>query len=553
MTKDSWYLLKCSTCWATLRIKNEYTHMRGKCPSCGSRIPAPIPKALSFDADLVDGEPLDEEWPEPATLMSKQESEVSSYALSQTDGTTGSVTATNQAKQEEEESGVYSLAFEPDLPKTPGVTRSAEWDQSPVSTQPPTPEKKGDNKPLPPAVIDLSAPAPTNDDKVLSFKTEIDPLFGDEVKVEVKTEAPKPVQQEPAVVQPAPVARLATQEDEEDLSSSQISSIGAAVKKKKKKKTTESSPQPSSELDKPTSDTHLYRLSSAEENRVKLDEVPKALFIDGVFTFPWQPRNLPPWIWLSIFFGLIFLLFRLMAYVLESGSMMAQVGVGAIGMASAVFILFTLSYGAACWSNTITFTSAGSLAVDWSTDGWKENVVTMLRIGYYFVIAMLMSTPFLALNVLDIGTYLWLMSILFFFPLFLFSGLASLTFWNFIHEGVFKKVLAKLHHYLLMYVISLVLFGIAGVAIYFTIRFGWICLFSGPLFAAVWLIYGRLLGRMAFLLQQEPKRKKKKKKKKQPQEENSDAAHADDESVLEEMNVKGPREDARGPGGARPV
>lgn len=556
MTKDSWYLLKCSTCWATLRIKSDYTHMRGKCPSCGSRIQPPVPKPLSFDADLVDGEPLDEEWPEPATLLSRQESDATSYSLSQSDSTAGLASVSTSSKLEEEESGVYSLAFEPDLPKTPGVTRSAEWDQAPERTIPATPETQNENKPGVPAVFNLNAPIQTPDEKVPAFKTEIDPLFGDEVRVEIHSEAIKPVQQVPAVARPAPVARLATKEDEKDLSSSQISSIDTALKKKKKKKKEPegTTPAPGTDLDKPTTETHLYRLSEAEENRIKLDTVPKSLFIEGVFSFPWQPRNLPAWIWLSLFFGLIFLLFRLMAHVMETGGMMAQVGAYAIGMASAVFVMFTLAYGAACWSNTITYTAAGSLAVDWTTDGWKENVVIMLRIGYYFVIAMLMSTPFLALNVLDVGTYLWLMSTLFLFPIFLFSGLASLTFWNFLHEGVFKKILAKLPHYLLMYVISLVIFGIAGVAIYFTTRYGWISLFSGPLFAAVWLIYGRLLGRMAYLLQQEPKRKKKKKKKmKETQSENTEAVNTDNESVLEEMNVKGPREDARGPGGARPV
>lgn len=219
-------------------------------------------------------------------------------------------------------------------------------------------------------------------------------------------------------------------------------------------------------------------------------------------------------------------------------------------MASTLIYVFTLSYGCACWSNTINFTAAGSRAVDWSTEGWKENVVQLLHVGYYFVLAMMMASPVLILNFIGIGWILWLMGTLFLFPIFFFSGLASLTFWNFLHPEIIKKTIAKLHYYLTMYGIGLALFAVTGVVSYYAMQYSMLAFVAGPIAAAAWLIYGRLLGRMAYLLQQEPPRKKKKKKKKKRVE----AGFASEEETAVEMeNEKGPREDARGPGGARPV
>jgi len=89
----------------------------------------------------------------------------------------------------------------------------------------------------------------------------------------------------------------------------------------------------------------------------------------------------------------------------------------------------------------------------------------------------------------------------------------------------------------------------------------WLHLLSGPLFAAAWLIYGRLLGRMAYILQQEPVRKKRKKKKKKIETETTEEVEPEEVMAKQEISngddayefIKGPREDARGPGGARPV
>lgn len=549
MSMDPWYLLKCSSCRATLRIKSDYVHMRGKCPVCGQRIESPQPKALVMsDSDEPMGLlPLDEEWPEPATVVNSDREAAADigavYGMSQNAGGL----AAKKQEEEDEQGGVYTLAFDPTETKGPGITRSAEWDQGKVSSAPPVSDtvKEAVSSPgTKPAV----QPPVTSPDVIV--KTEIDPLFGDEVKIAVPaSKVPHPVVESSPPVTAAPLARVATDGDlklHDPIvipSSPDSSPLSQEVKKKKKKKTEPAPVENQPSLDTPTTDVHMYRLSEAEENRIKLDEAPKSLFFEGVFAFPWQIANLGQWIWLSLGFSICLLLLRLIYVVVESGSMYASVGAAAIGMASLFLVCFTLAKGCACWSSTITYTAAGSKAVDWATEGWRENIITLMRIGYYFVLALMMSTPLLVLNFISIGTYLWLAGALFLFPVFLFSGMASLTFWNFLHGVVIKKMILKLHQYLLMSLLGTVIFFIAGVPAYFATQYGWLSLIAGPLCAAAWLIYGRLLGRMAYLLQQEPKRKKKKKKKKQQSSETK-PANESDEAVA--INEKGPWEDAKG-------
>ncbi|HQR05791.1 MAG TPA: hypothetical protein PLN21_03160 [Gemmatales bacterium] len=505
--------------------------------------------------------PLDEEWPEPATVLHSDREAAADigavYGMSQNAGD-GVI---KQQKEEEEQGGVYSLAFDPTEPKGPGITRSAEWDQGQVAS-PPSVATAVKEVASAPGVRAASVQPPAVSSEVV-IKTEVDPLFGDEVKIAVPApKVPQPVAESPPPVtngSAAPLARLATDGDLKLHDPIVIppppdSSQSSPVVKKKKKKQAEPEPvEDKPSLDTPTTDVHMYRLSEAEENRIKLDEVPKSLFFEGVLTFPWQIPNIGQWIWLSLGFSICLLLLRLIYLVIESGSMYASVGAAAIGMASLLLVFFTLAKGCGCWSSTITYTAAGSKAVDWANEGWRENIIACLRIGYYFALALMMATPLLVLNVISIGTYLWLMGALFIFPVFLFSGMASLTFWNFLHGEVIKTMILKMHQYLLMFLLSAIIFFIAGVPAYFATQYGWLSLIAGPLCAAAWLIYGRLLGRMAYLLQQEPKRKKKKKKKKQSQGGAEESAVADQTAEDSETDEKGPREDARGPGGARPV
>ncbi|HMO35545.1 MAG TPA: hypothetical protein PKA06_05835 [Gemmatales bacterium] len=487
--------------------------MRGKCPVCRQWIESKVPKPLVFSDDAV--VIPDEEWPEPAELIhSPRNEDAGEYVLKSPDQK-----ATDKPIQYEEELiGTYSLAFEPDLPQTTGVTRGAEWDQASVPSAP-VPSPAPVHEPSITRLEDNSKPTET-------YQTVIDPLFGDEVQVPI-VPAKESTSATAVSVPQAPVAKPADPlADTAQAVVSEEARLQAPVtvpaseelqltkrKKKRKVKSEEQEEEDFSHLNSPTSETHLYRLSDAEENRIKPDAPPSLLFFDGVFTFPWEGKNLFPWIWLTLGFVFIYLLLALTVHIGNSDSMVAKVGAGAVMMASLLVYVFVLSYGCMCWVNTINYTAAGSHSVEWHSEGWKENVVHFLRIGYYLFLAMLMASPLLVLNFFEYGWLLWMAGVLLLFPLFLFSGFASLTFWNFLHEQVIRQIVAKLPHYLTMYFLGLGLFAFISISEYFAQQYYMLAFIAGPITAAAWLIYGRLLGRMAYVLQQSPKRKKKKKKK----------------------------------------
>src|SRR5437764_1930187 len=85
--KEKWLSLACPACRSKLRIRQAYAHLKGRCPECGYRIPAPKPQppqslpAFS-DADEPLGlMPIDEEWPEPAEVERANEDPSAAYTI----------------------------------------------------------------------------------------------------------------------------------------------------------------------------------------------------------------------------------------------------------------------------------------------------------------------------------------------------------------------------------------------------------------------------------------------------------------------------------------
>jgi hypothetical protein len=82
--KVKWLTFSCPACRVRLCIKTAYAALRGRCPECGYRIdplrpaaPEPAPARTSDEPlGLV---PIEEEWPEPARLVDRDER--SSYGL----------------------------------------------------------------------------------------------------------------------------------------------------------------------------------------------------------------------------------------------------------------------------------------------------------------------------------------------------------------------------------------------------------------------------------------------------------------------------------------
>lgn len=76
--KTPWRKFACPSCKVRLRIKEAYAAMRGRCPECGYRIDPlqplpPAPVSTSDAEEPVGLVPVEDEWPEPAQVMDRDE------------------------------------------------------------------------------------------------------------------------------------------------------------------------------------------------------------------------------------------------------------------------------------------------------------------------------------------------------------------------------------------------------------------------------------------------------------------------------------------------
>jgi hypothetical protein len=561
---ESWFTLVCPMCRTRLRIKSAYTHMRGACPVCGLHIEPPHPKPLAISPAASAADELgqeDEEWPEPAVVVqSEEKSTEPTYTVNES----GDVKPVKK-EEEPEPAGVYSLAFEADSPKTAGITRSAEWDQPgsvppsvstppKVDEKPKAPTQEGIKKLGDKPAADIPQSAGLH---IQEYETIVDPLFGDEVKIrkagDQASAGPPLAKPPPLPVQAAsspPVARLATIDDLKAVPPAGLkkpaSIKSASVRRETKPATLPSPAAPSrvkaatdsegvrepGELDSPTSDVHLYQLNEAELNPRKADPPPSVLFFTGIFNFPWRLGNWVPWIWLSIGYTLLALLLFMIFLLAEKGPA-GIVGAGAFAMAAFLISVWTFSYSGVCLLTVVSETATGNDRIEWPQESWRETFFPSMKVVYYYLVATLMAYPMV---VLGVGQVAWQAFTFLLFPAFLFSGLASVNSWNFLHAGVLETILKKFPSYVIMYTLSLAIMGIGGVAMIYAVQIIWLVPIAGILFAACWLIYCRILGRMAMTLNAEAPaartKKRKKKKKKRPLEQES--TDQGEESGLEE-------------------
>jgi hypothetical protein len=212
----------------------------------------------------------------------------------------------------------------------------------------------------------------------------------------------------------------------------------------------------------------------------------------------------------------------LINYIANQSGIAAVVG-GALAMVCFLIVVWNASKAGTYMLATINDTAAGNDAVDWPQEPIRETFFPSLKVYYYFILAMVITYP---LRVAGSGAIFWQAVCFFIFPAFLFSGLASVSWFNFLHAAVLRNIAKKIHLYLMMYVLSLAVMGLAGGLFVMSMEYAWLIPIAGIVGAACWLIYCRLLGRMAYTLTEEepPKKKKRKRKKKLAPDEDSEPA-----------------------------
>jgi hypothetical protein len=273
------------------------------------------------------------------------------------------------------------------------------------------------------------------------------------------------------------------------------------------------------------------------EERRKEPPAPLAPLWLGVYDFPWHPVALRAWIMFGLGFAIVALLSGVANY---TASLIQHDGLGGLDFGQFFFIacvlflkgvfaflIWTGLYAGSFFIATIEETGAGTQRIAPPDYGFGERLMHML---YLLGIFALSAVPLAIVAGLrpDLGStsVVWSLvpSLVLVFPIFLLCSLANDSIWMVWNTEVVRGFLVRPHVLIILYVMSALLVTPCVALAYFTIvRYG-SYLFLAPLTGFAWatfvLIYGRLLGRVAWIVSgnhaaavQQARRRRKRKRR----------------------------------------
>jgi hypothetical protein len=230
-------------------------------------------------------------------------------------------------------------------------------------------------------------------------------------------------------------------------------------------------------------------------------------FTKNVFLFPWTPSAVAQWIYSSLglmaagFFGLL----AIMGFIgaSQAGALMA----GSLAMATFWAILLSGSYlSASLFDIIVNAAYNADKAHDWPHADWRERIWYLLRVGYLLALAGGISAGVAQLNSLAGGVFWPVLAAAIFllFPILLLAMMESDSLFLPISWPIFLSLVRVWYGWAVFYVLSGLLFvGCAFVTVVVFNQSNLATPFvTGPIWAAAAFIYGRLLGRLAWLILQ---------------------------------------------------
>ncbi len=287
-----------------------------------------------------------------------------------------------------------------------------------------------------------------------------------------------------------------------------------------------------------------YRLSRAEREPLRAPPPPPWPLWQGIYTFPWRGDSLGLWLALSLKFGIIAVLTCLLFHCIDlwqnSGTETRFVGlfVPPLVVGICMVSLWVGAYASVQFLAILEDTAAGNDRVprpEWTV---AEGI---MKCGYLLWIAAGSMIP--GTFVVYVAGHLFprglpavltvLVPALLLFPVMLLSSLSGQAIWVLLERRFLNRYLARPEAVLAATIPPFVL-TVPCVALtwyaFSNSRFG-IAFLSGFLWSACFLIYARLLGRVAWhTTLRTPKRPAKREKTSEPEGEESEARSTESET-----------------------
>jgi hypothetical protein len=235
----------------------------------------------------------------------------------------------------------------------------------------------------------------------------------------------------------------------------------------------------------------------------------------GVYGFPWHICAFRSWILFGLGLTMVAVMGAALHYVITLvvngtlGQSMIWRGVYLLyAKAFILFLFWTGTYASGFFLASIQETAAGNNDIDWPDDSIGEKFFTFLYVAWIFLFSAVPFALAVAPLKLVFGYDFWgwslVPALILVFPILLLGGLASNSKWMLWDKELVRCLLARPLPLLIVYLMTaMLLVPCIGLG-YLTIMRYDQYLFLAPLTGYVWsaslLIYGRLLGRMLWII-----------------------------------------------------
>jgi hypothetical protein len=246
----------------------------------------------------------------------------------------------------------------------------------------------------------------------------------------------------------------------------------------------------------------LDELEIRDDERYKPEPPPRWTFFSSVFTYPWRPQSMLPWVVLSIGIAFCGVTGLLILAGLFSGSQGGTLMAGFLGLAWIWLAILTGSYAAACvFAVTETTAYNFDAPYDWPEPDWRERFFHFLWLGWCFglAVALVVTPASLVTESLQYRVLISAVGTAVLFPIFVLSTLETNSLFP-LSGPVWRSLAREAAAWITFYMLSGAVVsgcGMASVELYKRLEMLSVIVLA-PLWAACVLIYARLLGRLAW-------------------------------------------------------